>query len=181
MDWLTFISQLVKSLAWPIAVVVIAVVLREEVGRLLSKITRIRHNDTEVEFRHELAAAKKEAEKVLPDYKNTTYLKSQSSQLAKLSPRGAIIEAWLSIEGALLKYAERHGIEVKKDKPFTMRELHFHTLDYGSLGKGVFEMLGRLRRTRNEAVHLSDAQIDEDSAQEYVELASRVIQRIEEA
>lgn len=181
MDQLTFISQLVESLAWPVAVVVIAIVLREEVGRLLSKITRIRHNDTEVEFLHELAAAKKEAEKVLPNYKGTAYLISQSSQLAELSPRGAIIEAWLNIEGALLKYAERHGIKVSKNKPFTIRELHFHTLDYGNLGKGVFEMLERLRRTRNEAVHLSDAQIDEESAREYVELASRVIQRIEEA
>lgn len=181
MDWLTFISNLVESLAWPTAVVIIAIVLREEVGRLLSKISRIRHNDTEVEFRNELAAAKKEAEKTLPNYKSTILNMRQTSELARLSPRGAIIESWLKIEEALLKYAKRHGIQVNKNKPFTIRELHFHTLDYGNVGKGVFEMLERLRRTRNEAVHLSDAQIEEELAAEYVELANRVIQRIDEA
>jgi len=181
MDLLSFISKTVESLAWPVSVVIIVVFLRKEMGNLISKITRIRHNDTEVEFKHELAAAKKEAERALPESQPKLPLPSHTEKLAELSPRGAIIEAWLKIEEALLKYASRHGIEVNKNQVFRVRDLEFHSLDYGGIGKGLLEMLERLRRTRNEAVHLSDLQIEKISALEYAEMASRVVHRLEEA
>ncbi|MCW8965067.1 MAG: hypothetical protein OQK82_00055 [Candidatus Pacearchaeota archaeon] len=170
-----------ESISWPVAAIVISFVLRKELGNLLSKIKKIRHNETEVEFKEEIEVAKKEASKSLPESKPTKIERSRSVQLAELSPRGAIIEAWLNVEAALKEYAKRHGAQIDENKPFTIRALHFHSLDYNNVGKGVLNMLERLRRLRNDAVHLTDSEIETESAVEYIELANRVIYRIEEA
>lgn len=181
MDTLAFVANIIGSLSWPVAAVIVAVVLRKELGKLLSKIKRIKHNETEVEFKQEIEVAKKEASKALPESKHTEADKFRSRELAELSPRGAIIEAWLKVEAALKEYAKRHGAQINDNKPFTIRDLHFHSLDYNNVGKGVLNMLERLRRLRNDAVHLTDSEIETESAIEYIELANRVVQRIEEA
>jgi hypothetical protein len=49
-DWLTFIKEITKSLAWPVAVVVVALSLREYLRELLARLQSIRHREIVAEF-----------------------------------------------------------------------------------------------------------------------------------
>ncbi len=181
MDTYTFITQLSLAWAWPIATVTIAFLLRTEVGNLLQNIKQLKHKDTEINFGREVSEAKALAneEKDLRPTEND--IKTYKNELATLSPRGAIIEAWLNVEEGLKDFAKRHHIEVSKKEPFSIDRLMWHNIEYRDLGSGTIEMLSKLRKIRNEAVHLKDSNISADDAKEYVALANRIIRRIEEA
>lgn len=181
MDVLTFISNIIDSIAWPIGITVVAISLRGELKTLLARTKRIKHNDTEFEFSEEIKAASEEASTTLPELPIIGFKNAKALELAKLSPRGAILESWLGIEEALNNYAKRHGLEIDEKRSFTIQNLMFHQLDYQQIGKGVLDMLHRLRKIRNDAVHLRDLDIEPESAMEFSQLANRVTQRIEEA
>jgi hypothetical protein len=181
MDALTFTSNIVESVAWPLAFAYVAVSLREEIRKLLARTKRIKHNDTEFEFSEEIKAASEEASTSLPEVPVQVVQNEKTFELAKLSPRGAILESWLGVEEALNNYASRHGLEVDAKHLFTIQNLEFHQVDYQQIGRGVINMLQRLRKIRNDAVHLRDVDIEPESAMEFSQLANRVIQRIEEA
>jgi hypothetical protein len=46
MDWLTFFAEVFKSLAWPVAVLIVVLFLREYLGGLLTRLRLIRHGET---------------------------------------------------------------------------------------------------------------------------------------
>src|SRR6266702_978293 len=108
MDWLTFVSSLVHSLAWPGAVVGIVLLLRRSLNKLLPELNRLKYKDLELDFGRQVAQAKAEVEaspapRQLPEARqlqlgpDTEYL----SALAEISPRAAVLEAWLPLEVAL--------------------------------------------------------------------------------
>ena len=141
-----------NSLVWPITLVICVILMRSDISSLLRKIRRLRHKDTE-----------------LDNY----------SELARLSPRGAIIESWLHVEKALRSYADRHGVEIDERKPFRLGRGFMQSLDYERLGKGIIETLRKLRVLRNEAVHLKDSDLGYEDAEKYRQLSSRVIESID--
>lgn len=180
MDKLTLISKLVESLAWPIAICILAFMLKADLGRALSNIRKLKYKGTEIDFGKEMKDTSTVATQT-GELKNIDIPSDSSDELALLSPRGAVIESWLNIEKSLYEFALRHGIEVASKKPFRVQNVMWHNQDYGSLGKGTIEILERLRRLRNEAVHLQDSNISHESAREYQSLSKRVIQAIQMA
>jgi len=178
MDIITLISKLVESLAWPVATCVLVFMLRADLGKALGNIRKLKHKDTEIDFGKEIRDASTAAAKA--GELNSIDISSDSfDELALIFPRGAVIESWLNVEKSLQEFAHRHGIEVDSKKPFRVQNVIWHNLDYGALGKGTIEILERLRRLRNEAVHLQDSNISHESAREYQSLSKRVIQAIE--
>jgi hypothetical protein len=182
MDSLTFVSSLISSLAWPSVIVALVLVFRTEISRLLPRIKRVKHGESQVDFEEDVKVAVDFAEKdvSLPAVKpgldqQRLYL------LAEQSPRGAILDAWLQVEAALRSYASQQGIESMNSPIQIIRAIEIHSLDGNSIGKGLINMLERLRQLRNDAVHLADAEITTDVAREYTALADRVKKRLEEA
>lgn len=181
MDTYTLISNLTSSLAWPIATVLIVHFLKEDIGKVLLKIKHIKHKNTEIDLGKEISETSKLAKKD-PDLKLSAITNESTlvDELATLSPRGAILESWLSIEKELDNYVVRHNIEKSGSKTFTLDEIAWHSLDYQGLGKGAIEILKKLRTIRNEAVHLQDSNIEPIHAKKYAALAKRMAQKIEE-
>src|SRR5687767_11908013 len=54
-DILQFIAAIVAALAWPLAVVVVALLFRASVGKLIPGLSRLKWKDLELEFKKELA------------------------------------------------------------------------------------------------------------------------------
>ncbi len=180
MDTFTLISKLVENLAWPVSICILVFMLKADIGKTLNNIRKLKHKDTEIDFGKELKDTAIVASQTvgLPESDSFDY---GSSELALLSPRGAVIESWLSVEKELHKFALRHGIEVDPKKPFRIQDIKMHNLDYNALGKGTITILESLRRLRNEAVHLQDSNISPESAKEYQLLSKRVIQALQQA
>ncbi|MDO6442078.1 hypothetical protein [Marinobacter sp. 2_MG-2023] len=186
MEPLEFTAEVIKALAWPSAVVIAVVILRTEVANLLGRITKIKHKDSEIDLAQEVQAAANSADKVLGNSAKVGLDSEQgrASRLAEDSPRGAILDAWLSVEEAMTGYEKRHGIEYATSHApphQRIQSIQWSDLDKSSLGQGVLQMLQKLRRIRNEAVHSSDAEITSETAREYASLAARVRAKLEEA
>ena len=50
MDTLTFISKLIEHGAWPVSAVVICIVLKSPIEKLLARLNKAKHKDTELDF-----------------------------------------------------------------------------------------------------------------------------------
>lgn len=174
MDALTFISNLISSLAWPLTVVLFVWWLRKEIKKLLPFAKKFRYGDFEIEFEQQLADLKKDVEtqkkshEVLPKSKDIefdNYLKSA----AELSPRTAIVEAWVGLEITAVNSARMlKVIPDQKYIPFT--RVISALREEGVLEKKDVEILDRLRKMRNEALHSPGFQINQEEAKEFIGL-----------
>ena len=184
MDWLSFISKLIETVVWPIVVLTIIFLFKNDISKVFGNIKALKYKDTVLDFGSKIEEAKSEADEIFPE--NKTYRRNENNErlkmAAKESPRGMVIDSWLRVENALVEYSRRYNVDVDENKPFRLQDLiWFNGLDDKGLGKGLIGMLEKLRKIRNEAVHLSEANIDSNSAIEYASLAERVIRKLEEA
>lgn len=185
MTYLEFFSNIISAMAWPLSAIAIVLILRGEISSLLSRVKRIRHKDSEIDLAAEVIEAKKSADEI-PELLEKSLAPEQSrmDRLAEDSPRGAILDAWLVVDEAMTNYGKRYGINNANNNvpPFRKIEnIRMVNLDSGNLGNGVIEMLDRLRRIRNDAVHKTDSEITSETARDYAALAARVTAKLEEA
>lgn len=182
MDNYSLLANLVDSLAWPVTVLGMCVLFRREISKLFERITKFRYGDSEIDFEKRVERVSKEAGTNLPALgKSEEAARSRLYELAKASPRGAIIDSWLGVESELKKYAMRNGISSELSSFELLRSIEFHSLELGKLGGGIIHMLYKLLSLRDEAAHLTDSSIDTNTAIEFVDLAWRVQNRLEEA
>jgi hypothetical protein len=182
MNFFGFIASIIDSLAWPTAFAIAIFILRKELAQLLSRLKTIKHKDTEFGFSRGVTDAREKAERSLPALQvENTKPPTTSERLAELSPRGAVLESWLEVESALTRLAERYGIPSSELHLSNLEILRLQLSDYQPIGRGAFELLERLRKLRNEAVHLQEEEIDLTTAIEYSHLANRLVRIIDEA
>jgi len=63
MDWLTFISNTIKAISWPTAVIILVIILRRPLVRLLLLLRRLKYKDLELDFGERLEELEDQAEK----------------------------------------------------------------------------------------------------------------------
>ena len=66
MDWLTFIAEVIKAIAWPVTAITIFLILRRPLLNLFPLIQRMRFKDVEVDFSRQVQALAIEARRQLP-------------------------------------------------------------------------------------------------------------------
>ena len=101
MDILTFIAELVKATAWPLAAITIALIFRQQLRALLSRIRKGKVGPAEFEFEQEVKELTEQAPLQLPPPQVGT----PTVTLATTNPRAAILEAWLGIESSVHRLA----------------------------------------------------------------------------
>jgi hypothetical protein len=188
MDWLQFIVEMTKALAWPLAVILVIGLLRRPISGLISLIRKVRYGDFEINFEKEIRVAATLA-KSLPATCTEQAVGSRTSnrakllQLAKLSPSAAISAAWIRVEQALAEAGRRHNL-FRENQPatgnpvFIARALALrHGADWTA-----YEIFTHLRRLRNAAVHQSaGVQITEAEAIEFINLSEQLASLLERA
>ena len=111
MDWLTFISKIIESIAWPVAVVSILVLFKSPFSKVFLGLTNFKYKDLSMDFKRdlvELEEATKDdlepeespdlSEQDIPEVNNLR-IKARSKeeeieQVAIISPQAAIPLAW---------------------------------------------------------------------------------------
>jgi hypothetical protein len=178
MDWLTFLSKMIGDLAWPIAVLTIVLVLRKQIESAIGLINKVKVSGVEVEFARKLDVAREEGVKLpLPENEedklpeNTT---QNTYELAKISPRAAVIEAWRLVEAAAIDCGRRLFGEEFTNKTMTFQAI-LRLENHDKLPETVTAQMRRLRSMRNEAAHAAEFALSEDSALEYVQLSTQLI------
>lgn len=178
MDWLTFVSKVIEALAWPSVVAGLLLYLRKDLPRLITSLRKLKFKEVEVEFGE---AAKKVAVATSaavplpgPDAKlageNERDVERQLLAIADLSPRAAILEAWLRIEAAAVAIIRKHGHTTLNATPGPLR-LREGLEAIGILTPPQVEAYDGLRRLRNEAVHTPDADFTASAISNYIQAA----------
>ncbi len=178
MDWLTFISNVIAALAWPVATIVLVVLLRKQIVSLLPFIKRLKAGPLEAEFEREVKELKATVQEVAP----TPPLlqppqpdpKDALLRLSSTHPRAAILEAWLGVEGAAIAALERKGMSFESNKGRSPLLLASLLAKSEILAQGQLNILQELRSLRNQVVHVSPFEPTEEAARSYVESASYI-------
>jgi hypothetical protein len=177
MDWLTFIVELFKAAAWPIAAVVIALLFRAQLKALLSRLRKGKVGPAEFEFEESVKVLEDEAAQ-LPQ--PSSGMGTPSVQLVTSNPRAAILEAWLGVESAAQNLARARGYNSpssSRNPLAAIRNLEkAKVLDSQQMG-----LFNELRSLRNQAAHDVDFSPSADSVLSYAQLAKGLEESIQRA
>ena len=184
MDLLTFISNLVDSLAWPITVGVVIYLLREKIGELLPRLKRLKHKDTELEFVQgveKLASERSQEGDITVPLQRSDELRDQYQfliKLANVSPRSAVQEAFRVLETAAAKRVARLYPDIDHKRPGSPLQLQ-KLLKESVLSKDEFNEFNKLRMLRNEAAHAHDFEVSGMPIEAYIDIALSLAARLD--
>jgi len=183
MPWTEFTLGLVKALAWPLTVFLVALVFRHEMRGILKRLSRVKYGDLEAHFEKDLEKAERNAtqiqipfDRTLEATKPTEY--ERMIQLIEISPCAAIMEAWREIELAASRAIQAADIKVKR-KIIGTPEV-WELLHLGLLSKDMFMLYSDLRHLRNKVAHSPTFDLSENLTKRYVDLASKIIAKLNE-
>lgn len=178
MDALTFIAKLVEALAWPGVVVGVLLYLRKDLPRLVASLRKLKFKEVEVEFGEAAKKVAVETTAAVPMPKPDAQLHGESERdvenrlkaIAELSPRAAILEAWLRVESAAVAVIRKHGATSLTSTPGPLR-LREGLERAEVLTPPQVAAYEGLRRLRNEAVHTPDAEFTSSAVASYIQAA----------
>jgi hypothetical protein len=180
MDFLTFLSKALDS--WPLATIIIIVLLKNKIDidkfiALVLNFKKFKLGNFEAELKEQMADAK-EAAKEVTSIKPPQAFESEKEKLLRIgeiSPRGAIMEAWIKIELSLYKLFSEINQEDDKYKYRNPSPLAMVNELYSSniIGKGELVLLKDLVALRNKASH-DYGEIPFEIVDDYIELALNI-------
>jgi uncharacterized protein YutE (UPF0331/DUF86 family) len=179
LDSLSFTAELINTLAWPLTVLVIIVLLRKPIAGLIPLLQHIKYKDFELEFGRQIREVRAEANEELPPPKKPEAAIAQAPdplfELSRISPRAAVLEAWKQVETAALDAAQRNDVPLKyRDAASPVRVIR--VLENADVvDPAVMAIFHDLRALRNQAAHAPEFALSTEAVLEYVELAKRLI------
>jgi len=187
MDWLTFVSKLVESLAWPVVALVLGLVFRRKLVALIPTLRKLKAGPVEAEF--ELAAkqvlanaeevqSQEPAEVVTPVTGQVAG--SDRQVIAKLrearsDPAGAILEGWAKVDGELFRLGLQMGTVV--DPLENTGKVYNAVMASGILPAQTTSLVRELRELRNKVAHVKVHPTPE-AAQDYLLAVDRACELI---
>ena len=173
------IFQSIAAFAWPIALIVVAGMFRSKLLELMPKL-QLKTGGVEASFRLEQAEAEGMALPPPPGDQAqevpTPEEVDRFVQLARLSPRAAILEQYAALENAVQLAAIRHNEgKIPKSTLTAIRLLRNNNI----IDKHTAGILDDLRNVGNSARHGIGDFFGESDAIRFKKLADQVITRIE--
>jgi len=169
MDLLELFASLVNSLAWPVTVVCCVYILRAPAGKLIERVTKLKYGELEAEFQERLNKIEQISEddtKGIKQEQNVTSIALED--LSEVSPRAAVLEAWIIVEKATSVFCEVNGLPSNVSYQGLFRLAKEKGLDIEAFQTAYQE----LRLLRNKAVHATDSDITPATAKQYVKTAN---------
>ncbi|WP_298443163.1 hypothetical protein [Ferrimicrobium sp.] len=180
MTVLQFIASLVNSLAWPLAVILIALIFRAQIRSLASRpMRKLRAGPLEVEF--DRIGAEVEAVVGRPTLSICEAGKEQGasvieelSGLAEASPVAAVMDAHAAIEQEIRNIVL--GVDPQADvSKMAMGQLIRLALDKGTITPETAKAVEGITVMRNLAAHGRASEVTVERARDYLALADAVL------
>ena len=174
MDNYQFVAALVSSLAWPVAVVIVAVVFRRPIGEMIGRLEHVKAPMFEgwakvaTETRAALATTPTGTIKV--EVKGS--LSEKFADLAMTSPTGAVVIAWIEVEKLLTAKMVAAGLPEMKVSGVRLADA---ALQAGLVSRETSEAIRGLATLRNLAAHGRSDNMDRDRALDFLALADGVM------
>lgn len=177
------IVKLVESLAWPVTVLIIVFVFRSELVKVLSRLSNLKYKEFEAQFNNDLANIEKKTSQLSIQTGGSLKISGDAGtvsdnkhyrllEIARLSPRAAIMSAWFEIENAL--YSMNKEILKQQAPSFKQSEIISDLVSRGVLQETVIDIFRDLRQLRNQAVHYPDFALTQREAEKYIDLSLKL-------
>jgi hypothetical protein len=174
MDCLTFISKIIDTLAWPIVAITLLSIIRKELPGIITSLKTLKFKGLELEFAKDAAALAEEAKRTIPPVERPQREEERDSsrllQLADISSRAAILEAWLLVETSAATCLQKYRKTVKSAYQGPLQLLN-GLISEGVLTPPQVNTFQHLRKLRNDAVHIPDAEFTRDAVTNYIQSA----------
>ncbi|OUE28657.1 hypothetical protein BFL35_16430 (plasmid) [Clavibacter michiganensis] len=161
MGWLEAVSSWIASLAWPVATVLLVVVMRKPLGVALRSVRRVKAAGVEFDFGTELADVEDAVDALtegLPagatDSRPPTNA-GEGPTPAGVDPSGVIIRAWERLSDEIVAFADVAKVGLRNDggRRRNLRTLvHLFQVD-DLLDRGATHVIFELYDLRNRVAH----------------------------
>lgn len=182
MNTLDFIASLVASLAWPLIILVVALIFRRTIKETLSRpLRRLKAGPLEAEWDEKVAAARVEVAES-PEVADAPppsgpLVSERLREVAERSPRGAVLGAYAEIEEALRERLSEAGLAPAL--PMSGRRLADLAVERGIISEQAAESVRGATVLRNLAAHGPADELDARKAFDFLVLADGVMYAIE--
>lgn len=175
MNLLEFTSDIVDSLAWPVAIVVIASILKRPLIELIPLLRKLKYKELELEFSETLKAIDDEIPQTVESLGIENSELQRLLELADFAPTAAVYEAWAKVEVAILECALRNGMTgnaiSRKNSAVVAKMMLLKDI----ISKNQFDVISNLRKLRNKTARHTMDQLSEKAAAEYVGHAALMV------
>ncbi len=180
-----YVVAIINSLAWPVCVIVVFLLLRKQINALLGNLEYMKYKDLEAIFRtkyQEIEAKAKDAGIIIPndgilaDNAFPVESANQINRISDYSPRAAIIETWVMLESILLKIADNIDMPLGNRK--CTNSLIQALAKEKAIDKSIVVILDELREIRNKVVHTPDYVLGPADAQRFLFWAGTVYDKL---
>lgn len=184
MDGLTFLSEIIKALVWPTAVIILVTLLKKPIIELVPLMKKLKYKELELEFSQEIMALKAEAIETpleLSEVKEFSVTTSKALELVPFSTRAAIMEAWIELETAAVEVASSfwNGSPTETMRNFPKLAEYLHQCKV--IDDKQLSIFQRLRQLRNKAAHAEELHLSEEDAKTYIVMATDLTKHIRHA
>lgn len=187
MDWLTFVSKLIDSLAWPVVALVLGLVFRKKVLALIPAIRKFKAGPLEAEFELAVKEVRASAAEASTQQEPAANGNAEGKRVegtkeivatllnARHDPTGIILEGWGKVDGELFRLGRQLGQFVE---PLTgTTKVYEAVLSSDVLPEETRRLVRELRDLRNKVAHVVVVPTS-DAAQDYILAVERVVELI---
>ena len=186
MSWLSFITEIVSSLAWPLTGLAIVFVFRKELAKIIQRIAHLKYKDLELDFdkiREPAEELHREASGVRRREKNPVLASWEEQVLDSMerAPSAAILLAWSGLEASLASAVARMGISPDPPSYRSPRHNIDMLAEYAGLPKKYAELSEEMRTLRNTVAHQRESlqAITQAQARDYANAAIDMVGYLE--
>jgi hypothetical protein len=188
MEWVKLAIDLLKTLAWPVVVLILGLKSKPLLQGIIDRVKRIKAGGSEIELvdvpsRPQLEATNgPQPEKALPAPKETPQLEAgqpaAEPDLVSYAPAGAVINAWSRVEETMRREAVRLGLLDANEGGVSAGSLITRLRDANLIDAEAAQFAQRLWQLRNQVVH-KNARVTEVAAAQFVDTADSLMRTIE--
>ncbi len=181
MNALEFFSSIIQSLAWPISIILIIIILRKPISELVKGINKVKYQDLEIDFGKKLdnidvKISKNNKIKITKKYSKSEEVE-EIETIALISPKSAIIMAWTLVEKEIQEAINRLAISPDYP-PYNSSLKNIELLkDNNLIDNETINAIEEMRKLRNIAAHAVDYEkkITSTEAIKYYGIAQEVV------
>ena len=164
--------KLVDVLSWPLTTLVIALTFKGELSKILTRISKIKYKEIEASFGKELTLIEEAIDKntnlISENNKSLrekfTQVFERIFEIADISPRACISEAWREVEQATINLLKSNGDDPKNTQ---LSKRFREILTANNYPWSLYEDYKNLMALRNKAVHANDAEITKSESERF--------------
>jgi hypothetical protein len=171
MNWKEFFANIIDSLAWPIAIIVIFLMIKDKISELIPRLKKLKHKETELEFTELISELNNErVEPNLDDQAEEPIIDDKQFllRLSDVSKRSAVVESYRFIENAV-SYGTTKLYEGRR-RPLMSLNTQLKLLK-DRLDDHHIKQISILKQLRNRAAHMEDFELSEMPIETYIDLA----------